>query len=59
MPQHRHGFETDPRVTDALGDGLFRVDGVRFHMAGVWQLRVDVAGPEGVDFALFDVEVGP
>ena len=59
MPQHGHGFETSPRVTDALGTGLFRVDGVRFHMAGPWKLRVDIAGPDGADFALFDVEVGP
>lgn len=59
MPQHGHGFETSPRVTDALGEGLFRVDGVRFHMAGSWKLRVDTSGPAGADFALFDVEVGP
>jgi YtkA-like len=59
MPQHGHGFETSPRVTGSLGDGAFRVDGVRFHMPGAWKLRVDVAGPDGVDFAVFDVEVGP
>jgi hypothetical protein len=59
MPQHRHGFETSPRVTDSLGDGVFRVDGIRFHMPGAWTLRVDVAGPDGIYFALFDVEVGP
>ena len=59
MPQHSHGFETSPRVTDSLGEGLFRVDGVRFHMAGLWKIRVDVAGPDGADLAVFDVEVGP
>lgn len=59
MPQHRHGFETSPRVTDSLGPGVFRVDGVRFHMAGSWMIRVDVMGPDGADFATFDVEVGP
>jgi hypothetical protein len=59
MPQHRHGFETSPRVTDVLGDGVFRVDGVRFQMPGTWTLRVDVAAADGIDFALFEVEVGP
>ncbi len=59
MPQHRHGFETRPRVTDSLGAGVYRVDGVRFHMPGAWTLRVDVAGADGIDFALFEVEVGP
>lgn len=59
MPQHAHGFETSPRVTDALGPGAFRVDGVRFHMAGDWQIRVDVATEGVADTALFDVRVGP
>lgn len=59
MPQHRHGFETRPRVTDALGDGVFRVDGVRFHMPGTWTLRVDVAAADGIDSAIFEVAVGP
>ncbi len=59
MPEHGHGFETRPRITDALGDGLYRVDGIRFSMTGLWRLRVDVAAAEGVDFASFDVEVGP
>ena len=59
MPQHGHGFETSPRVTDSLGQGVFRVDGVRFQMAGSWKIRVDVAGPEGADFVIFDVEIGP
>jgi hypothetical protein len=59
MPQHRHGFESKPRVTDDLGGGLIRVDGVRFQMAGAWLIRVDVAAAEGADVALFALEVGP
>ena len=59
MPLHGHGFETSPRLTDSLGPGVFRIDGIRFQMAGSWKIRVDVAGPEGADFAIFDVEVGP
>lgn len=59
MPQHGHGFETEPRVTRKLGGGDFLIEGVRFHMAGDWTLRVEVAGPPGVDVAVFHVRVGP
>jgi YtkA-like len=59
MPQHGHGFETKPEVTDRLGPGVFRVDGLRFHMAGSWRIRVDVAAEGVADAASFDVEVRP
>lgn len=59
MPQHGHGFETAPQVTDALGEGRFRVDGVRFHMAGAWKLRIDVAEAGAADVAYLDLEVEP
>ena len=59
MPQHGHGFETAPQVTAALGEGVFRVDGVRFHMAGAWKLRVDVAEAGSADVAYLDVDVAP
>lgn len=60
MPQHAHGFETSPRVTEALGPGVYRVDGVRFHMAGAWKIRVDVLAADGPpDVAWFDVAIGP
>lgn len=57
MPQHGHGFDTSPRVTEALAGGEVRIEGVRFHMAGEWRLRVDFLGPEGRDTALFEVRV--
>lgn len=57
MPQHRHGFDTSPRVGEALDEGGVRIEGVRFHMAGHWRLRVDFLGPEGRDAAVFEVEV--
>lgn len=41
MPEHRHGMVSEPRVL-ADGPGRFRVQGLLFHMAGVWELRVDV-----------------
>jgi len=59
MPQHGHGFQTAPRVTRALGDGAFRVDGVRFHMSGEWTLRVEFVGAFGPDVAVFEITVEP
>lgn len=57
MPQHGHGFDTSPRVTQILPGGGVRIEGVRFHMAGDWRVRVDFLGPEGRDAALFEVRV--
>ena len=59
MPQHNHGLMTKPQVTEALGDGRFRVEGVKFHMGGVWTLRVDVVAAAGADLAEFKVDVAP
>lgn len=41
MPAHRHGLNYTPRIT-ALGNGVFRVDEMLFHMPGQWELQVDV-----------------
>jgi hypothetical protein len=46
MPLHNHGLPTAPRMTADLGNGDYRVEGMRFHMNGDWELlvTVDVAG---------------
>jgi hypothetical protein len=59
MPQHQHGFITEPRVTRALGPGRFLIEGVKFHMAGSWMLRVELVGPSGPDTATVPVQVEP
>lgn len=41
MPAHNHGLATAPVVT-ALGQGDYRVEGLRFHMQGDWELRISV-----------------
>jgi len=43
MPEHDHGLPTRPRVTQELGDGDYRLDGMRFHMSGYWEITVTVA----------------
>ena len=59
MPSHGHGFTTTPQVTQQLAGGEFLVEGVKFHMAGPWQLRVSVSDAEGVDGASFEISVAP
>ncbi len=45
MPAHQHGMNYTTDVT-RMGDRAFAVDGMVFHMPGMWQLRVDVDYPD-------------
>jgi len=42
MPDHNHGLPTNPRMTAELGDGIYRLEGFRFHMNGNWELFVTI-----------------
>jgi len=37
MPEHKHGMNYRPSVK-ALGQGLYRAEGLMFHMPGRWEL---------------------
>lgn len=41
MPEHRHGMNYRPGVR-SLGAGLYRAEGLMFHMPGRWELVFDV-----------------
>ncbi|MEO0615267.1 MAG: cytochrome c peroxidase [Pseudomonadota bacterium] len=58
MPGHGHGLPSSPEVTERLEPGLYRVSGMRFNMAGLWELFVGVTGPAGPDKARFEIAVG-
>ncbi|MCH8277603.1 MAG: FixH family protein [Proteobacteria bacterium] len=47
MPEHDHGLPTLPRVTEELGDGDYKLDGMRFHMSGYWEIVVTITTDEG------------
>jgi hypothetical protein len=49
MPAHDHGLPTRPRVTQDLGDGYYRIDGVRFHMSGYWEIVIQIRSDESED----------
>lgn len=42
MPAHNHGLPTQPRQTRSLGNGDYLVEGLRFHMAGAWEMRLEI-----------------
>ena len=47
MPRHDHGMPTRPRVTREIGDGNYRLDGMRFHMGGYWEIVVTITTADG------------
>jgi hypothetical protein len=55
MPQHNHGLPTSPQATDYLGEGRYRIDGVKFTMSGWWQLRFAISAAAGSDSVVFNV----
>lgn len=55
MPQHGHGLPTRPRVTRALGDGRYEIEGVRFNMGGWWEFRLAITGARGADTVTFNL----
>lgn len=57
MPSHGHGLPTQPRVTAQLGDGRYRVEGLKFSMPGRWQLVFSVGTSLGDDRIVLDFNV--
>ena len=54
MPQHGHGLPTEPQVSEDLGGGRYRVEGLKFNMPGWWTITVHVEAPVS-DEATFNV----
>ncbi|WP_040586415.1 FixH family protein [Allomesorhizobium alhagi] len=55
MPDHNHGLPTSPKVTAHIGEGRYRVEGVKFNMGGWWVLRFAISSPAGADEAVFNL----
>ena len=41
MPLHNHGLATAPSI-EAIGDGNYLLQGLRFHMMGYWELELNI-----------------
>lgn len=50
MPAHDHGLATTPRVTEELSEGKYRLDGIRFHMQGDWEILIEIKADGTTDF---------
>lgn len=57
MPQHSHGFPTHPRVTAELGNGRYRLDGVKFSMTGWWEMKLKIQTGQAIDHITFNTVV--
>lgn len=55
MPQHGHGLPTAPQATPHLGEGRYRIEGVRFNMGGWWELSLAISAPQGDDAITFNI----
>ena len=55
MPEHDHGLPTQPQVRNALGGGMYDIEGLRFSMGGWWQLKLDIQAPDGADRVTFNL----
>lgn len=55
MPQHGHGLPTRPQVTDNLGGGDYRMEGVRFQMLGWWEVRLTINANGQSDSITFNI----
>lgn len=42
MPGHVHGMPTQPRVTEVIAPGVYRISGVKFQMRGWWVIELNV-----------------
>lgn len=58
MPGHVHGLPTQPRVTEEIAPGIYRVEGVKFQMKGWWVMKFifetesSASAPDEVTFNL-------
>jgi hypothetical protein len=55
MPEHGHGLPTRPRMTRALGNGLYEIEGVRFNMGGWWEFKLSITAASGSDVVTFNL----
>lgn len=57
MPQHGHGLPTSPQMTSYLGEGRYRIEGVKFNMGGWWELKFAISAPPGDDRVTFNLKL--
>ena len=57
MPEHGHGMPTSPQVTQELGGGDYRVEGMQFQMGGWWTMTFDIEAGGQTDRVTFNLQL--
>jgi hypothetical protein len=57
MPMHGHGLPTNPEVTQVLGQGRYKIDGVRFNMGGWWEFKLAITAGGISDAVTFNLKL--
>jgi len=55
MPEHGHGFPTEPEVSGTMEDGRYLVEGVKFSMPGWWVVTFHITAGEMMDQVSFNL----
>ncbi len=50
MPQHNHGFPTQPQVTKELSPGIYLLEGMKFSMSGWWEIKLNIEAGKSADY---------
>lgn len=57
MPAHDHGLPTRPEATGYLGEGRYLIEGMRFHMAGYWEVILGIETDAQSDEVVIPLEL--
>ena len=57
MPAHGHGLPTQPQATQALGNGNYLVEGMRFNMPGYWVVNFHITFGHDSDTATVELNL--
>jgi hypothetical protein len=57
MPEHGHGLPTRPEVTREILPGTYLIDGMKFTMAGWWEILIAVQKLPASDVTAFNVMI--
>ncbi len=55
MPAHNHGLPTEPQVTEYLGDGNYKLEGMKFSMPGLWEIRLTIQSGDVQDTVVLEL----
>ena len=57
MPEHNHGLPTAPLVRPGANDCEYLVEGLRFHMAGRWELNFKIKAGDKTDVLMVSLDL--